>query len=196
MGANERVVVQVRVGAVDPVDLLGLAGAQPLVRVEAPRPREQPLAAEDLVQPAMQPAKSWAASKKAALASVTRTAVRRSSDGIVPAAAAAWHSPSSSTARLVQTDQWPSRPPTIRRSTGPRGVSNAVGGHQVVHDGVVVPGVEGDVVAARLGDGADDVEGLVAVERGDLDRDHALDLGELPPERIGAAARPPTLGWR
>lgn len=56
------------------------------------------------------------------------------------------------------------------------------GGEQVGDDGVVVAGVEGDVVAADFGDGADDVDGLVAVEGGDLDSNDLGDGGETTPE--------------
>ena len=42
--------------------------------------------------------------------------------------------------------------------------------------------------AARLGDGADDVERLVAVKRRDLDGEHVFDLDEPPPEREGQHA--------
>src|SRR5262245_15376753 len=48
---NELVVGQVRVGAADAVDRLGLAVAEALVRVQAPRPCKQSLAAEYLVNP-------------------------------------------------------------------------------------------------------------------------------------------------
>ena len=49
---------------------------------------------------------------------------------------------------------------------------------------VVVAGVEGDaLLRARRRHAVDDVEGAVAVERGDLDPDHVLDRGELLPER-------------
>ena len=46
---HELVVGQVGVLAVDPLDLIGLAGREALVRVEAPRPLEQALPAQDLV---------------------------------------------------------------------------------------------------------------------------------------------------
>ena len=61
---------------------------------------------------------------------------------------------------------------------------NRYGVSRSSHDVVVVAGVERDVVAAGLGDGADHVERLVAVERRHLDGDHVLDLGEPPPERV------------
>ena len=58
----------------------------------------------------------------------------------------------------------------------------AVGGKKVGDDVVVVAGVEGDVIAAGFHDGAHDVEGLIAVERGHLDGDDVFDLGEATPE--------------
>ena len=55
---------------------------------------------------------------------------------------------------------------------------------EVEHDVVVVTGVEGDpFLRACSGHAVDDVEGAVAVERGDLDPDHVLDRREAPPER-------------
>ena len=57
-------------------------------------------------------------------------------------------------------------------------------GHEVRDDGIVVAGVQRDVVATGVDDGADDVERLVAIERRDLDGDDARDLGEAAPERV------------
>src|SRR5215210_7226279 len=57
-------------------------------------------------------------------------------------------------------------------------------GDQVDDDAVVVAGVEGDVGAPGFNDGADDVEGLIAVEGGDFDGDDVVDFGEAPPEFI------------
>ena len=67
---------------------------------------------------------------------------------------------------------------------GAAGALEAERRHQVGDDVVVVARVERDVVAAGVDDRADDVERLVAVEGRDLDRDHALDLGEAPPEGV------------
>ncbi len=58
------------------------------------------------------------------------------------------------------------------------GGADPIWGDEVGDDGVVVAGVEGDVVPAGVDDGADHVERLVAVERGDLDGDDVGDLGE------------------
>src|SRR5690348_12473671 len=56
-------------------------------------------------------------------------------------------------------------------------------GQQIDDDVVVVAGVQRDVAGpSRLDDGADHVDRRVPVERRDLDRDDAVDLGERPPE--------------
>ena len=140
----------------------------------------------------MQPAKPLAASKNAALASVTSTPRRSSSAGSsVPPRGGRGTRPAVPPPRRVQTAQCPSSPPTIRRSTGRPSTSNRNGVTRSEHDVVVVAGVQGDVVPARLGDGADHVERLVAVERRDLDRDDVRDLREPPPERVRQQPRPP-----
>src|ERR1051325_7948385 len=97
MFGNEPVIAQVRVGAINPVHLLRLAGAERFPGIKAPGPLQQSLAAEHFVDagdatcksvcsvedggigvgsssmPGMQPANPFAASKMAALASVTST---------------------------------------------------------------------------------------------------------------------------
>src|ERR1043166_1714568 len=49
MFGNEPVVAQVRVGAISPVDLLRLAGAEGFPGIKAPAPLQQSLAAEHFV---------------------------------------------------------------------------------------------------------------------------------------------------
>ena len=56
---------------------------------------------------------------------------------------------------------------------------------QIHHDVVVVAGVEREVVAACLSHGANDVESLVTVERGDFDGNRIVNLREASPERTG-----------
>ena len=71
----------------------------------------------------------------------------------------------------------------MRRSTKvPRDVE-AVGREQIEDDVVVVAGVERDVVAAGFGDGADDIDRLVAVEGRHLDGDDVANFREAAPER-------------
>ena len=65
------------------------------------------------------------------------------------------------------------------------GEFDAVRSEEVQDDVVVVAGVEGDVGPAGVGDGADDVEGLVAVEGGNLDGQNVGDFGEASPEGVG-----------
>src|SRR4029078_5075866 len=54
--------------------------------------------------------------------------------------------------------------------------------NQIANDVVVVTGVEGDVVAAAFGSGADDDRRAVTVERGDFDRASVFDLAKAAPE--------------
>ena len=59
-----------------------------------------------------------------------------------------------------------------------------------------LPGVERDVVAPGIDDRPDDVEGLIAVERRNLDGDDGGYFGESAPERVASSGRPPTDGCR
>ena len=127
----------------------------------------------------MTPWKPFATSKKAALQSVTALSSASRSAGTAGASRTARQRSRISTAVRIHTDQWPSRPPTKRSSSG----LGAKRHREVEHDVVVVAGVEGDALGgAGLGDAVDDVERRVAVERRDLDADHVLDRGEPPPE--------------
>ena len=110
------------VGPVDAVDLLCLARAQVLRRVEAPAACEQALPAQDLVA-ARDHAVERVRDVEERGVAVRDGAVERQQvggDGIV--AATARQRSRISTAVRVHTDQWPSRPPTKRSS--PAGVRN------------------------------------------------------------------------
>ena len=135
--------------------------------------------------PAMQPAKPLATSKIAALASVVGDGqtkqIRRDAFGLsrgVVAGVEKLDRPASPDGPMAQQ---PSDDPSLDLPAADR---EPVRSEQVEHDVVVVAGVEGDVVAPGFGDGPDDVEGPVAVERSDLDGDDRLDFGEPPPEAI------------
>ena len=92
----------------------------------------------------------------------------------------AWQRRRISTARSVQTAHWPSRPP--EKCSG-RPLPRRERREQVGHDRIVVARVERHVLAPALGQGGRDVERAVAIERRDLDRDHAFDVEEAAPER-------------
>src|SRR5215831_1905585 len=134
-------------------------------------------------QPAMTPWKSLAASKIAALQSVTCASSAKSSADTSFLATAAWMRSNSSTARLTHTLQWPSSPPLMH------GVLAAIrrhgeGGDEVEDGVIVVAGIERDPVGGiRFYHAAHHVDGAVAVERRDLDGDHVLDRREATPER-------------
>src|SRR5205823_2551933 len=57
--------------------------------------------------------------------------------------------------------------------------------HQVEQEVVIVSGVQRDLVgAAGIGDGAHDVDSLVAIEWRDFNRDYVFDFGELAPKLV------------
>ena len=55
-------------------------------------------------------------------------------------------------------------------------------GDQIHHDVVVVSRVDCDIVTASFDDGANHIDRLIAIERGDLDRDDILNFREFPPK--------------
>src|ERR1700687_3099946 len=60
---------------------------------------------------------------------------------------------------------------------------------KIHRDIVIIPGVERDV-SARFSNSADDIEGLVTVERRNLDGDNLFNFRELAPESVGKYAAP------
>jgi hypothetical protein len=89
MGANEGVIREMRIGAADTIDFGGLAGAQGVVRAQTPRAAYAPLPPQHFLDTCDAAGKAMAASKNAALASVTSTPRCSSAAGICPARAAA-----------------------------------------------------------------------------------------------------------
>src|SRR5689334_14663394 len=59
---------------------------------------------------------------------------------------------------------------------------------EIEHDVVIVASVKGDVIASRLDDGADNVNGLIAIEWRNLDGDDVCDFGKAPPKGEGQGA--------
>lgn len=59
---------------------------------------------------------------------------------------------------------------------------------EVGDDGIIVAGVEGDVVATGVDHRADDLEGLVAIKRSDFDREDVFDGSEAGPKIEGEDA--------
>ena len=56
---------------------------------------------------------------------------------------------------------------------------------QQIHDNVVVvSGVEGDLLPARLSHRPDDIQSLIAIERRNFNGDDVLNFGKSPPEYV------------
>lgn len=63
-----------------------------------------------------------------------------------------------------------------------RRISPGEGREEVLKNGVVIAGVKGEIHSSTFGNGSDDLESGVAVERGDFDRDGGIQLSEASPE--------------
>ena len=180
--------------AADAVDLLALARAQALVRIEAPDAFEQALAAQHLVAAGDAAAEVVGDVEEGAVA-VGDAAVER--EQLALDRAARLGARQRGLAALEQLDRAlrPDRPVAEQAAAKAHRHRRAVAHRrerrdQVEDDVVVVAGVERDaLLGARRDHAADDVERAVAVERRDLDRDDVVDRGEAGPER-GAEVEP------
>src|SRR5687768_13173925 len=162
---DEVVVVQVRIRGIDPVDLFLLTRTEPLVRIQPPVAIQQSLPSQNFVQ-----------SRDAAGELVGGVEERGVAVGDLDAAhehvardlalIAVMLTLDEQPRRLLRPNrpvaQQPANDPAFDRLVAGR---DAVRREQVHHDVVVVARVQRDVIAPRLGDGADDVERLIAVER-------------------------------
>lgn len=177
---DEIVVVQMRTGRVNAVDLLKLARTERFVLVEAPDAFEQALAAQDFVQ-----------TGDAAAETVRRVEERRVAVGDLDAEAQQFRCGVSVAAFLQQFDRAlrPHGPMTEQTADNAAFFAcKSIRREEIGHDVVVVAGVERDIITSGLDHGANDVDGLVAVERRDLDGDDVFDLREATPERVAQHA--------
>ncbi len=182
---DEGVVVKMRVGAVDAIDVGELAGAEGLVLVKAPESGEETLTAEDFMQARNAAAEGMGGVEEGGVAVGDLDGEAEEVGRGVGEAAALMKcnrllSPDGPVAEEAAGDA------EFNRSA--RAGGDAEGSQEIGHDGVIVAGVESDVVAPGLGDGAEDVEGLVAVEGSDLDGDDVVDFDEASPKGIGQRA--------
>ena len=169
---DEVVISQMRIGAADAVDLLVLAVPERLVRIEAPCPFQQALAAQDFVDAGNATGET--------IGGVEERGIRVGQFHI-----ATQHFRGNRIAGLddatalgVEFDG-PLRPdrPMAEQAADkaplncPASHVEAKGRQQIHDDIVIVACIERDVFAVRFGDGADDLDGLVAIEWRDLDGD-------------------------
>ena len=132
---DEPVVRKMRISGQHAIDFLHLSRTQLLVRIQAPAAGEQPLTSKDLVNPGdaarelvgrieqrrvdvgqlraerEQLAKAWRACRASPLRRACLAEALRKRDAVSEAAARQRTAFSRSTALLVHTAHWPSRPP-------------------------------------------------------------------------------------
>jgi len=185
---DECVVVEVGVGGVDARDFFGLAGAEGFVGVETPNAFEEALAAENLVEAGDAAGKMIGGIEEGGvgIGDFDAFAEKGWRNGGVRA-----------NRRVTFIEEFdgfasPDGPMAEKAADDAAFDLLAIDGknvrsEQVHYDVVVVAGVERNV-AARFGDGADDVKTLVAIEGSDFDGGDIFDFGELAPEFVGESA--------
>jgi hypothetical protein len=173
-----------RIRSIDPVDFLLLSATERFLWIQASIPFQQPLPTQHLVQT------GDASGKVVGGVEESRIAVR-DFDAL---ANQAWRQSTfqerGGMTLLEQLDcsARPNRPMTQESSYNPALDHLPVNpenkrGQQVHHKAVVVTCVKADI-SARFRHRANDIQGLVTVERRDLDGHHIINLSELPPEAI------------
>src|ERR1700722_1869447 len=169
--------------AADAVDLLHLAGAEALGRIETPEPLHQTLPPQDFMTAGDAAVKIIGDIKKSAVAigdaGIERQQVRRHG-ALAPRGPAHL--------KLPDRPRTPYRPVAEQAATEINAGSNALVAQierqrEVEQDVVVIAGIERDAVERACGDNAaQHIERAVAVERRDLDGDHIVDGSETLPE--------------
>src|SRR5690349_9876163 len=189
MCGDEVVVVQMWVTSMNPVDLFTLAGAERFVWVQTPNPFEQTLTMQHFVQTgdATGVAIGGVEEGSVAIGNFNSGSEQVGGDWLIgrrnlPALAEKFHRP---LCPHRPVSQEPANNAAFRRLSSD---DKSMGCEEVQQDVVVVAGVERDVASTGVGDRSDDIERLVAVERGDLDGDDVFDFREPSPERVGQNA--------
>ena len=184
MFANEVVVVEVGIGGVDPRDLFVLPGAERFVGVEAPDSFEQTLAAQGFVKTgyasgeligSVEERRVGVGDLDASFEELRRNVRLGANDSMA----------------FIEKLYGATRPygPMAEKAADDAaldGLSIHLKGewrNKIEDDVVVVAGVESDV-ASRVGDAAEHVERLIAVERSDFDSDDIFDFRETAPEGV------------
>src|SRR5882724_5770985 len=169
--------------AADAVDLLHLAGAEALGRIEAPDSFQQPLTPQNFVAAGDAAVKIVGNVKKCAVA-VGDAGIESEQIGGHRVLVARGAAP----LELLHGARGPYRPVAEQAATeiGTRRdalVAQVEWQCEVEQDMVVIAGIERDAVERTGGgDTAQHVEGAVAIERRDLDGDDVVDCCKTPPE--------------
>src|ERR1017187_6745697 len=183
MRGDEVIVVQVRVGGINAVNLLTLARAETFTGVKTPDTFKQPLPPQHLVQTGDATGEVIRCVEKGrvAVGHFNGTPQEFGGNG-----AAAFNGPMTLPEqfnRLAGPDRPVTQQTAYEAALYYRATHlGATWCEQVEHYVVIVAGVKGQVVAAGFGDSANDVERLVAVEGGEFDGNDVFDLQEAPPE--------------
>src|SRR4029077_1528471 len=184
--ANKLVVIQFRIGPIYPVNLLFLSGTESLLRIQAPNTLEQALSPQYFMQSGDAPREVVTCIKKCRIGIGHRYTLSEHRLRYRPI-----RQPAAFPQKVNRTLR-PNRP-VAQQAPDDAEFSllavdlEAVGRDQIHHDIVIVTSVQRDL-SARFGNGPDNIQSVVTIERRNLYRYHIFDLHKLAPELVGKHA--------
>jgi hypothetical protein len=191
---DERIIGKIGMLATDAIDLRRLTRAQPFVGIEAPDSFQQALAAKDLVAASDAPSEVVHCIEKRTVA-IGHATIECKEIGIDTTCRGRFFA----TFEDRNSSASPNRPMPEEAAT--KSYDNVLirplhheRCQQIEYDVIVIAGIKRDAfLCARRHNTADDIQGAVAVKRGDLDGDYIVDGREASPE--STAKGDPTHSW-
>jgi hypothetical protein len=169
VGGDEGVVDEPWVGGLDAGDFFGLAGGEGFAGIEAAGGGDETLLVQD-VEDAGDAAVEVVSDVEDGTVGVGEFGISREPRGID-----LWLMLGGLEIAEEGGDAFGPDAPLSEESAG-HALGMGPWGEEVADDVIVISGVEGDVAASAIGDGADGVGGLVAIEGSELDGDESIDF--------------------
>jgi len=186
VGGYEVVVGEVGISLADAIDFLGLARREDFFAFQRPDALQQPLAPQDFVHAGNTAGEGMGRVEKGGIGVGNLGGEREDfgGDGLF--------SGLDSVQLLQELDgRVGPAPPLAQQSSLDMESAGGTGGaetkwrDEIVHDAVIIPGVEGDGIhPAAAGQRAHDIIGPISIEGRDLDSDHRFDFHQFLPERV------------
>src|SRR5215468_3971184 len=176
----EVIVLQVRIESAHAIDFSALPGGEFFVRIKTPASFQKPLAAQNFMDAGNTAAELMRGIEQGSISigDLMREGQQFAWNGVPMLSAKS---------QMCHGGVGPHRPMAQQAA----GKTNWTGAkikldQKVEQDVVIIAGIQSNLVgAARVGDGAHDINRVIAVEWCNLHRNHILDLGKLPPEFVG-----------
>ena len=174
MGSDEKIVVEMRISCIHPVDLFLLPNTESLCLVKTPDSLEKSLTPQHFVKASDTATESIGTVKKCSVAI---------GDFDSQSQNFRCRTRSLNFSQHLDGTLCPNRPmPKQPANDSSLNSIKAKGRHQVCDDVVVVACIQCYVIASRSHDGTHHIECLITIKRCNLDRNYIFNLGKLSPE--------------